>query len=281
MSQQLSALEHEIGVTLLTRSGGSRPAELTNAGECVAAHAAAILNRVELLRHDAGQLRPGACKVLRIGTIGSTAVHVLPHALRMLEARGHPASVELTEERSDKPLLDAVERGRLDVTFAQLPLPAGPYEWQHLLTVEYVAIVRADHPSISADPDLILGELTRAPLIAYQYVRPPHDLEQTLLRLGFNPRVVYRTDDNATVQRLVGVGLGVAIVPAIAVDHSDPAIRIVGGLPGLPPFPIGLAWHKDKASPADFIACAVNASRKVEARYRVGTRADPVAVPPR
>jgi DNA-binding transcriptional LysR family regulator len=57
---------------------------------------------------------------------------------------------------------------------------------------------------------------------------------------------VLRSDDNGTVQGLVAAGVGIAIVPRLTVDESDPAIEIVDLGERVPPRLIGIAWHRDR-----------------------------------
>ena len=268
VSQQIKAFEAELGVRLLTRRGGSRPAELTDIGQRVAHHATAILKRVTLVESEVSRFKEGTSAVLRVGTLGSTALHVLPETLRMLRRGSGPETVQLVEQHGDTALLAAIERGQLDVTFTHLPLPQGPFEWRHLLTVQQVLLVGRDHVVPEDEPDAVLEAACRLPFIAFKHLRPPYDALRQLRALGYDPQVVMRADDNRTLQRLVGTGLGVAIVPETAIDPMDEAIRVIRNIPGLPPCPFGLAWHSDAPEPTEFIACATKAARAAALRLR-------------
>jgi DNA-binding transcriptional LysR family regulator len=71
-------------------------------------------------------------------------------------------------------------------------------------------------------------------------------VETAIRRVGAEPRIVFRSDDNGTVQGLVGAGMASALVPLLAADTDDPRTALVP-LPGVPPRAIGLAWHRDRA----------------------------------
>jgi DNA-binding transcriptional LysR family regulator len=149
-----------------------------------------------------------------------------------------------------------------------LPVPAGPFEWRHLLTVQQVVLVARDHDVGRGELSDALSEACRLPFIAFKNVRPPYDAIRQLRALGYNPQVVMRTDDNRTLQTLVGVGLGVAVVPETAVDPTDESIRIIRNVPDLPPCPFGVTWHAEVLEPTEFIDCAVKAARLATAKLR-------------
>jgi DNA-binding transcriptional LysR family regulator len=268
VSQQIKALETELGVRLLIRRGGSTPAELTDVGQRVADHATAILKRVTLIENEVDRLKAGTPTVMRVGTLGSTALHILPETLRMLRRTSGSETPQLVEEHGDAALLAGIEQGQLDVTFAHLPLPEGPFQWRHLLTVQQVLLVGRDHAVPEEEQDTVLEAACRLPFIAFKHLRPPYDAVRQLRALGYDPQVVMRADDNRMLQRLVGTGLGVAIVPETAIDPMDDAVRVIRDIPGLPPCPFGVAWHADSPEPTEFIACAIEAARAAALRLR-------------
>src|SRR3989442_432861 len=67
---------------------------------------------------------------------------------------------------------------------------------------------------------------------------------------GIEPNVVFRSDDNGTVQSFVAAGLGSALMRRLAVDAGDPRVTVIA-VDELPPRRIGVAWHRDRyRSPA-------------------------------
>jgi DNA-binding transcriptional LysR family regulator len=265
VSQRVQALERELGTPILIRRGGSRPVILTKAGRSVAEHASTILARLELIKHvatEAGTART----TLRVGTVGSTAHHILPQAMALMRQRWSGINIQLREEHGDTPLLAALERGQLDATFAHLPLPGGPFKSEHLITVSQVLIAAKSQDLGGGDGRAMLTAACQLPYIAFKQVRPPHDAVRQLRALGLDPQVILWTDDNRTLQRLVGAGIGVAVVPETAIDPSDTGIQIVRDIADVPPFPFGVAWHADVQPPTDFIRCASVAAKQAAAR---------------
>src|ERR671938_398518 len=128
VSQQLATLERIVGERLVERPGGPRPVSLTEAGELLVRHAEAIVARLAAAQADIAALADGAAGVLRVGIYQSVGARVLPELMRRFSEAWPLVEIQLTESASDSDLLAAVERGELDLTFADLPLPEGPFE---------------------------------------------------------------------------------------------------------------------------------------------------------
>ena len=79
-----------------------------------------------------------------------------------------------------------------------------------------------------------------APIIA-----SPHDGRTVY----FGGNVVFRTDESRALQRLVGAGVGHALVPLMSVDAPVPGMVIVDASRRVPPRRIGIAWHRDVTLP--------------------------------
>jgi DNA-binding transcriptional LysR family regulator len=71
-------------------------------------------------------------------------------------------------------------------------------------------------------------------------------LEGRLRSLGIEPNVIFRSDDNPTVQGLVGAGVGAALLPRLAIDPTDTSTRSLRLDPEIAPRIICLAWHRDR-----------------------------------
>jgi DNA-binding transcriptional LysR family regulator len=93
-------------------------------------------------------------------------------------------------------------------------------------------------------------------------------VESQLSSAGRTPNVVFRSDNNGTVQGLVSAGVGVSVSPRLTVDEDDPTVDIVDLQGRVPPRVIGLVWHRDRhQSPAAeaFIESAVAVCRELAA----------------
>src|SRR5919201_123902 len=147
VSQQIAALERIVGARLVDRPGGPRPVSLTDAGEMLRRHAEAIVARLAAAQADLAALADGEAGILRVGIYQSVGQRILHELMRRYAAAWPRVEIALTESASDAELLALVERGELDMTFADMPLTDGPFEAVELLRDPYVLIVRARSPS--------------------------------------------------------------------------------------------------------------------------------------
>src|ERR671936_1733693 len=133
VSQQIAALERIVGARLIDRPGGPKPVSLTEAGELLLRHTEGITARLQAAQADLAALGAGDAGPLRIGTYQSVGAKVLPTLLHRFRAEWPKVDVTLTESADDAELLQLVERGELDLTFAVLPLVPGPFEAVELM----------------------------------------------------------------------------------------------------------------------------------------------------
>ena len=267
ISQQIQTLERLVGERLLERPGGPRAVSLTEAGALLLRHAESIIARLHAAQADMAALSQGQSGALRIGTFQSVGAKVLPNVMRRFLAAWPHVELELTESASDDDLLRLIERGELELAFAMLPTLEGPFESQEILRDPYVLLVPADHELGGLERTSIaeLGDLT---LIGNRACRSTALAEGELVQRGVTVDVAFRSDDNGTVQGLVGAGFGAALVPLLTVDPNDARVRVLEIEPEIPHRRIALAWHRDRhRSPAAraFAELAAEVCAEVEA----------------
>ncbi|HZQ64299.1 MAG TPA: LysR substrate-binding domain-containing protein [Gaiellaceae bacterium] len=246
VSQQIATLERIVGQRLIERPGGPRPVSLTEAGELLLRHADAISARLQAAQADLAALGAGDAGPLRIGTYQSVGAKILPGLLREFRAEWPRVDVTLRESADDGELIQQVERGELDLTFVVLPLAPGPYETVELMRDPYVLVVPAGSDLAAGERVPRLREILEHPLIGFRTCRTTRQVEERLRQSGRDPQIVFRSDDNGTVQGLVAAGVGLAIVPRLTVDAADESIEVVDLGDRVPPRLIGIAWHRDR-----------------------------------
>jgi DNA-binding transcriptional LysR family regulator len=271
ISQQIQTLERLVGERLLERPGGPRAVSLTEAGALLLRHAESIIARLHAAQADMAALSQGQGGALRIGTFQSVGAKVLPVVMRRFLAAWPHVELELTESPSDDDLLRLIERGELELAFAMLPTLEGPFESQEILRDPYVLLVPADHELGGLERTSIaeLGDLT---LIGNRVCRSTALAEGELVQRGVTVDVAFRSDDNGTVQGLVGAGFGAALVPLLTVDPNDARVSVLEIEPEIPHRRIALAWHRDRhRSPAAraFAELAAEVCAEVEASLAV------------
>ncbi|GAC1525768.1 MAG: LysR substrate-binding domain-containing protein [Chloroflexota bacterium] len=251
VSQQIATLERIVGERLIDRPGGPRRISLTDAGEMLLRHADAIMARIYAAQADLAAVAAGIGGALRIGTYQSVGSSILPILMREFASTWPQLEIRLTESSLDDELLAGVERGELDLAFAVFPLPPGPFDGVELLCDPYVLVVPADSPLNRKHGPLAVSTIADLPLIGFRQCRSMTRVESYLEAEGMSPKIIFRSDDNGTVQGLVAAGMGVALAPRLTVESADPRISIIDLEDGIPPRRIALAWHVDRyRSPA-------------------------------
>jgi DNA-binding transcriptional LysR family regulator len=268
VSQQIATLERLVGHRLVNRPGGPKPVSLTDAGRLLLTHADAIAARVAAAQADLVALSEGQAGPLRVGVYQSVGQRVLPELMRRFVMAWPQVHVTLTESADDEELLGLVERGELDLTFADFPLTDGPFDSIEVMRDPFVLVVRADSPLADRDTPLTLREVAELDLIGHKRCRAVKQIESAFGRpLDF----VFLSDHNQTVQAMVATGIGNALVPRLTVDPEHEATRLLE-LPKVPARRISIAWHRDR-----YRAAAANAFADTAREVCAELEAQPVA----
>jgi DNA-binding transcriptional LysR family regulator len=224
ISQQLGALEKQLGVQLLIRSGTG--ARTTSAGELAVQYARQILTRVDEVQRMLADYDSSPRGVLRIGAGGAVCHHLLPEVLS--EFRDAFPRVEL-QVRSGHSAL-TVERllaGELDLGIVTVPVSQPRLRVTNLGRDELVAIVAPAHPW-ALRQRVQPGDFGGEPLLVYERrSRSYHLIERTLFEAGVFPQIAMELDYMDAVKAMARAGLGVAIVPRWAVTREITAAELV------------------------------------------------------
>jgi molybdate transport repressor ModE-like protein len=275
VSQQIGALERIVGGPVLRRPpGGHRAPELTDTGRVVLAHARPLLARVKAAQADVASLAGGDLGQITVLTFQSFGARLLPTALRVFRARCPRVEVRIEEALDADRLLGAVESGEVDISFASLPLPEGPFAARELFDDPYVFVTSAN------SGERTLDDLNGRRLLAIRGCQQYRLVELEMLARGVVPESISHFDNNAIIQALVAAGEGIAIVPELVIDAADPRIA-VHPLPELPARRLIAVWHRERtlsAAARQFldaasVASAPSRSQPTPARDRTGDRA--------
>ncbi|GIP48666.1 Hydrogen peroxide-inducible protein activator [compost metagenome] len=215
LSQQLSKLEQELGVKLFQRNTST--VELTYAGASFITHAQKIMDAVAELRQemdDISQLRAGRVVV---GSMPITGSHLLPYVLPAFKENYPNIQITLREDTSLN-LEKLTAGGGTDLSLLSLPLQEP--------TLSYVPIgeeiidlaVPPDHPLTRIpgvqEQGVELTQLQDEPFIVLKKGQGFRKLTVDLCRgAGFEPNVVFESNNIETVQSLVAAGMGITLVP--------------------------------------------------------------------
>jgi molybdate transport repressor ModE-like protein len=262
ISQQIASLERIVGMRVVERVHGKKTLGLSVAGETLLAHAAAIQARLGAAKTDIDALARGTAGPLRIGAYESVSTRLLPAVLRRFVASYPDIEVELAEALDDLDFLRTLERGDLDLAFLDLPLPPGPFAAAPVLTDPYVLVAQAGSETARGCPPRTPAELARLPLIVFRACKRIDSLAGQLRTNGLDANVVLRSDYNEAVQGHAAAGLGVALMPRLAVNYEDEHTVVIELGELVPPRQIAIAWHSER-TPTDAAAALISIAAEV------------------
>jgi DNA-binding transcriptional LysR family regulator len=268
VSQQIAVLERIVGERLVDRPPGPRPVSLTPTGLLLLRHADALVARLAAARADMAAFALGETGPLRVGIYQSVGARLLPTVMRRFTAAWPRIEVLLHEANDDRQLLAQIENGELDLTFVSYPLTPGPFADRLLLRDPLVLLIAADSVLGRQGAPVTPRQVAELPLIAYSEHVSGEPYTNRLRTRGYEPRIVFRSDDHGTIHGLVAAGFGAALIPRLGVDpdrHDTVALEIGTRMA---PRLIGLAWHRDRQiRPAEsaFVEVAAAVAAEVEA----------------
>ena len=217
LSQQIRKLEDELGARLIDRLG--RTVQLTELGRSFLPRARAVLRDLEAARSDVLEKKTCIGGPLSVGVIPTIAPYFLPPMLATFSRRFPEVRVTVAEEITPL-LLERLRAGTIDVAIAALPLPARSHDFQAFpLRVEKLFAVLPKKHSLAKRRTVSLEELQDDPFVL---LRDGHCFRETAFaackRARLNPKIVFESGQFSSILSMVSAGLGVSIVPAMAVE---------------------------------------------------------------
>ncbi len=246
VSQQIGALERIVRTPLFERPGGRRPVRLTAAGEMLLTHARAVLARVSTAAADLRALASGEQGELRVGTLPSVGTKLLPRLLGTFRVEWPGIEIVLRESRDCADLIRAVETGDVDVTFIDIgPYETDPLEVRPLLDDPMVFLAPANAPE-AGHRAVKIADIAQLPMIGTRNVACRQIIDDCFRQAPIQPTYIFRSDDNPTIQGLIGSGLAYAVLPLLTVNENDPTVAVIPIRPEPPPRRLGIAWHPER-----------------------------------
>jgi LysR family transcriptional activator of glutamate synthase operon len=249
ISQQIRALERELGAQLFDRVG--KRVSLTEAGRALLPHARQIIAAVEAAENEVHERNSLTRGTASLGAPPTVSTHLLPDQLLRFK-RKHPGLEVTLREAGTETLLQLIEVGQLDLAIVAADRLPDIVESVPLLEEEYVLAVSAQHPlRLAARKTVRLADLAAEAFILFP---EGYRLREVTLsacrRAGFEPKVALDGGAMQSALEFVAAGLGVALMPELALEGrkdihalsiSDQSLRRT----------LGLVWRKGRyLSPA-------------------------------
>jgi DNA-binding transcriptional LysR family regulator len=232
ISQQISALERETGAILIERD--RKRARLTQAGEILLDHADAILGRIAHAERDMSAYLHARSGRLRMAAFESAGAALVPSAVETFHER-HP-HIELNVVQMEPEEASArLENRQLDLAILYDLEPAtgalgDELELTYLLDDRYTAVLSSEHRLARAGV-VELGDLADEVWVNTTERDLCHHVILGACRAaGFEPRVAFEVDEIATSQALIARGVGVSLLPELALGsrHRDVVVASLG-----------------------------------------------------
>lgn len=225
LSQQVRALEKELGAELFSRARGN--IALTDAGEALLPLARRILADADTARievQELAQLRRGR---IRLGATPSVCTGLLPEVLRAFHDR-HPGIQLLLEEGGSHDLVRELARGALDLAIVVLPLPSpSPALTTVELLREDLVVVSSSDGRKFGGKSVRVADLQRERLVMFRHGYDLRELTLAACRAeGFEPEFAVEGGEMDAVLGFVQAGLGVAVVPRMVAERAGRGLRM-------------------------------------------------------
>src|SRR5207302_6723993 len=228
VSQSIARLESEVGATLVVR--GRRGVEPTAAGATLVEQAEAIFAQIEAAEAELAAVLGVRGGRLRVASFPSAGATLMPLAVATFR-RGHPDVALTLAEGEPEEIAPRVRAGEFDLALLfEFPgvreRPGTGLRTVALLEDPMHVALPAEHP-LAEKPALTLADLRDQDWVQTSVSSPcARHVVRSCLAAGFEPNVTFESDDYETVQGLVAAGVGVALIPRLALTRVRPGIVV-------------------------------------------------------
>lgn len=225
LSQQIRALERELGVALLTRS--TRRVDLTPAGAAYLERAVAILDAVDDATEVAHRVAEGSAGRLVIGCVGSATYSLLPTLVRALRETLPGVDVAVRGEMLAPAQITALVSGEIDLGLLRPPVSHPAVRVETIRRDRLLVALPEYHP-LAAAAGVDIADLRDEEFVVH--AGHGHSVMNSVVTAlcaaaGFVPRVRSEVEETSTLVTLVAAGLGVAVVPEPTAALGVPGVR--------------------------------------------------------
>ena len=227
LGRNIRLLEEALGTRLFTRS--TRRVALTENGVLLREEARKLLAHADAIMLQFRQNPRRTQPLLRVGTIDSAAIGLLPGLLQLFRQKFPDVEIQLFEDKTVH-LLPKLKSGRLDLVFIRPPSQLDAQFGRTFLCHEPgILALPASHPFAGRDC-VDIAELEGMPMILPERRSRPHshDLTMNLFHnAGIKVTVSQMADEKQTIINLVAAGIGLAIVPAWSSRFQVAGVKFV------------------------------------------------------
>ena len=218
LSQQIIKLEDELGAKLFHRFHNQ--VRLTEFGKAFYTRALDILRAVSSIKseiHDMAEMSRG---LVRIGVIPTIAPYLLPKILPPFSKKFPEVQITVNEDITPV-LIQKLQETTIDMAIVALPIQGAELLRQELLSEKLYAVVPCDH-ALADNGSVCLKDILAEPFLL---LKEGHCFRDTVIaackRVKVAPNIVFESGQFSTILGMVSAGMGVSIVPEMAVEPRD------------------------------------------------------------
>ena len=247
LSTQIRKLEEELGVSLVERA--PRRVMLTPIGRDIAERARRVIAEVDQMAEVARRSQDPEAGTVRLGLFPTLAPYLLPHVLPDLRKRFPRLELLLVEEKTDQ-ILARLRDGRLDAGILALPLHDEQLHVEPLFDEPFLLAVPRGH-AMAGQESLELDQLDDQHLLLLEEGHCLRDQALDVCRMsGADERDGFRATSLETLRQMVASGVGITLLPVLAVQPPVPPSPDIALVPFRRPAPhrrIAMVWRRSSA----------------------------------
>ena len=247
LSTQIRKLEAELGVALVERA--PRRVMLTAVGREIADRARRVIAEVEQMGVIARRSQDPEAGTVRLGLFPTLGPYLLPHVVLRLRQRFPRLELLLVEEKTDQ-ILARLRDGRLDAGLLALPLHDEQLHVESLFVEPFVLAVPRQH-ALAQRTSLRLRDLDHQHLLLLEEGHCLRDQALDVCALaGAGERDGFRATSLETLRQMVAAGVGITLLPNLAVQPPVPPSPEIALLPfhgEAPSREIAMVWRRSSA----------------------------------
>ncbi len=244
LSGQLKKLENELGVLLVERS--TRQVAMTDVGKAVAEQARDILAQVKGIREIAQTSQDVMAGELQLGLIPTLAPYLLPQIMQQIHKQ-YPQLKLWLHEYQTAVLLEKLHRAELDLLILALPVDTDEFAELDLFQESFLLAVPRDE-KLAEQPIISLGDLdSREMLLLEEGHCLRHQALDVCFMAGATENAAFQASSLETLRHMVGEGMGLTLMPELAVPDKQTKKDPIRYLPFRDPAPsrrIGMLYRK-------------------------------------
>ncbi|MFK3661235.1 LysR substrate-binding domain-containing protein [Scandinavium sp. NPDC088450] len=213
VSHSVKELEHQTGVRLLDRT--TREVVLTEAGQQLAARLERLLDELNSTLRDAGRVGQQLSGTVRVAASQTISAHLIPQCIAASNQR-YPEIDFVLHDRPQQWVLESIRQGEVDFGIVIDPGAVSDLQCEAILSEPFFVLCRRDHAFASL-PSVSWQALQEARLVLQDYASGSRPLiDAALLHHGIEAKIVQEIGHPATLFPMVESGIGISILPALA-----------------------------------------------------------------